>query len=253
MLPKGFTFPFPHRTNIQRHRPRHHHRSRSIRNRKLRRHVIQPLRLVRATSIRIPLLSTGPVKCRRRQHRSHHVVRVRIESAVAAKRHHHVRFESPHPLDQPFRCNREVDKLQPRIVIVHQLMLCHTQHLARAPKLLPPHRPQSFTTRRSATVRRSLSIRQANHIRLNPALRRQRQRSTKGKTLIIGMRRHAHQLQAHSASSRPAFSRSASSNSSAEISSISASGSTPRTGAKLLRCSAQGPISANARLCAGVA
>ncbi len=186
---------------------------------------------MRTPSIRIPLRLPRPVKRCRRQHRSHHVVRMCILAAVPAKRKHHVRLESSHPLHQPPRNYREVDKLQSSVLIVHQFVVCHTQHLARTPKLLSPHLPQRLTRRRVAPIRRCLSIRQADHIRLNPTVGRQCQRSTKRKALIIRMRHHAHQLQPHSAPSRSASSNS----NSAEISSISASGSTPRTGAKLLR------------------
>ena len=204
---------------------------------------------MRTPRIRIPLRLPCPVERRRRQHRSNHVVRMCILAAVPAKRNHNVWPELPYPLHQPPRSYRELDKLQSPVLVVQQFIVRHTQHLARTSKLLAPHLPQLLTCRRVTPIRCCLSIRQADHIRLNGTVGRQGQRSTKRKALIIRMRHHAHQLQPHSAPSRSASSNS----SSAEISSISASGSTPRTGAKLLRCSAQGPISANARLCAGVA
>ncbi len=95
MLPKRLGLPLPHRTNIQPHRPRHHHRSRSVRNRKVRRHVIQPLRFVRISSLRIPLRLPRPMKRRGCQHRNDHVIGMRVQPAIAAERHHHIRLESP--------------------------------------------------------------------------------------------------------------------------------------------------------------
>ena len=249
MLPKCLGFAVAYRTNIQPHRPWHHQRRRSIRNRKVRRHVIEPFRLVRASRLRIPLRLPGPVKRRCRQHRSHHMIGVRIEPTISPKGQHHIWLESPDPFHQPPRRHRKLNKLKPPILVIHQLMVPHPQHLAGSSKLLPPHLAQSFTRRRIAAIRRSLAIGQANDVGLNPTLSIERQRSAKSKTLIIWMRGDTHQLQSHSAASR-----SASSNSSSGETrfSIAASGSTSRTGAKLLRCSGHGPISTSARRCSGV-
>jgi len=249
MPSKRFHLPLPRRADIESHGPRHWHSRWPIWQMKVRSNVVQPLRPKWSFQLSIPLHLPRPMKRSGRQHRNHHVIRVRIRSAVSAKRHHDIRLVPSYPFHQSSRSHREVDELQLSILIVHQLVVRHPQHLAGRRKLISPHLPQRISTRCIATIGRRLPIRQANHISINPTIRSQSQRSTKCITLIIRVRHHAHQLQAHSAFS---ISTSSNSNSADTTWSNAASGSTARTGAKLLRCSAQGPISASARRCSGV-
>jgi hypothetical protein len=249
MPSKRLDLSLSHRTNIQSHRPGNRDCGRPVGKMIVRRQVIQPLCPVRLSRVRIAFRLPCPMKRRSRQHGSHHMIGMSIRPAISAKRNHHIRLEPSHPLDQPARSNRELHKLQLPIVVVQQLVSRHAEHLARLAKLLSPHSAQLFARRSISTIRRRLPIRQANHVRLDPTIRVQRQRSTKRIALIIRMRHDAHQTQPHSVASR---SVSSNSNSAETASSTATSGSTSRTGAKLLRCSAQGPNSVKALRCSGV-
>ena len=187
---------------------------------------------MRSARLWIPFRLPRPMKRRCRQHRHHHVVCMSILSAIPAERHHHIRLKTPYPLHQSPGSQRKLNKLQPPVMVVHQLAVRDAQHLARPPKLFPPHLSQRFTRRRITPVRRSLTIRHTDHIRFHTALGIKRQRSTKPKTLVVRMRSHTHQLQSHSTASRSASSNSSSGET---IASTTASGSTSRTGAKLRR------------------
>ena len=130
-------------------------------------------------------------------------------------------------------------------------MVLDAEHGATGGELSTAQLAQLFAAGGGSAITAGLAIGEAEDGDLDATVGGERKSAAEGEALIVRMCGDAEQSQSHEAvSSRTSFAKSSPESS---CSSSAAFGSQAVTGAKVLRCRAQGPSSARARRCSGVA